>query len=53
MILAKMDETYTDEIPCFRFKEWTKDEEGLEFVLGVTMPPLPSNIVFGTSDLAL
>ena len=46
-----MSKTHTDEIPCLRFKEWTKDEEGLEFVLGVTMPPLPPNIVFGSSEL--
>ena len=32
---------------CLRFKEWTKDEEGLEFVLGIVVPPLPPNIVFG------
>ena len=48
-----MDKTHTDEVSCFRFKEWTKDEEGLEFVLGVTMPPLPPNIVFETSGEAL
>ena len=46
-ILANMAKTKTDEVSCLRFKEWTKDEEGLEFVLGIVVPPLPPNIVFG------
>ncbi|MEO1413587.1 MAG: hypothetical protein AAFW73_27190, partial [Bacteroidota bacterium] len=46
-ILTSMARTRTDEVSCLRFKEWTKDEEGLEFVLGIVVPPLPPNIVFG------
>ena len=35
VILDHMSSSKTDEVACPRFKEWTADEEGLEFTLGV------------------
>ena len=45
--LATMSHASTWDIPCPRFKQWTADEAGLEFTLGVTIPCMPPNFVFG------
>ena len=44
---AKMSRASIWDIPCPRFKQWTADAAGLEFTLGVTIPCMPPNFVFG------
>ena len=44
--LANMSHTQTWEIPTPRFKQWTANEAGLEFTLGITIPCMPPNFVF-------
>ena len=46
-ILFEMSKCEVAKAPCPRFKEWTHDGKGLEFTLAITVPPMPSNIVFG------
>ena len=45
--LANMSRTETWDIPTPRFKQWTADEAGLEFTLGITIACMPPNFVFG------
>ena len=45
--LARMSHHSIWSIPCPRFKQWTADETGLEFTLGVTIPCMPPNFICG------
>ena len=45
--LARMSNESIWHLPCLRFKQWTEDESGLEFTLGVTIPCMPPNFTFG------
>ena len=47
-ILFEMSNCEVAKAPCPRLNECTHDNEGLEFTLAVKVPPLPSNIVFGS-----
>ena len=46
VILSNMEQTSWVTLPNYRFKEWTADLSGLEFVIQVIIPELPPHIHF-------
>ena len=51
VILEEFSKSKIAEETCPRCKKWTSDLRGLEFTLGVTVPPVTANIVFGPFNL--
>ena len=49
-ILTKLSESGVASAPCPRFKEWTHDHRGSEFILRVIIPSAPMKIAFGPSN---
>ena len=47
IVLEELSKSKIFEDSCPRFKEWTSNLRGLEFILAVTVPPVTPNIVFG------